>query len=140
MSDHPHSDLLLKISAVGEVPCQRIPKLFFPEDIPDPEVRAHAVNSAQALCETCPIMRECLNYAVTTGQEFGVWGGRLFHPSPPPVRDEHTDKQGNYSDSRRFSRELERTHNRYHTTRLVQVGLYAGAVGLLAGFFVGGAL
>jgi hypothetical protein len=57
-------------------------------------------------------------------------------PAPRPA----SSHIGNYPVSRRFSRELERTHNRYHTTRLVQVGLYAGAVGLLAGFFVGGAL
>lgn len=30
---------------------------------------------AKAICETCPVIEECLTYAVSTAQRFGVWGG-----------------------------------------------------------------
>lgn len=30
---------------------------------------------AQAVCAVCPVREECLEYALVTGQEDGVWGG-----------------------------------------------------------------
>ena len=27
------------------------------------------------LCAGCPVRRPCLRYALSTGQEFGIWGG-----------------------------------------------------------------
>jgi len=75
---HPHSELMLKIDSIGEVPCERLPEIFFPEDISDPEVRTKATATAKAICKTCPLQTECAEYAVTTRQEFGVWGGILM--------------------------------------------------------------
>ena len=72
---HPHSELLLAIDSAGGVPCQDFPDLFFPEDIPDGEVREHATETAKALCAECPIRNLCAEYAINTGQEFGIWGG-----------------------------------------------------------------
>ncbi len=31
--------------------------------------------AACRICAGCPVIAECLSYAVTTGQRFGVWGG-----------------------------------------------------------------
>ena len=31
---------------------------------------------ALAVCDRCPVQVECLTYAVTTGQQHGVWGGK----------------------------------------------------------------
>lgn len=48
--------------------------LFFP-DKPDGR---KAVDAARAICATCPVQAECLNYVMNgTGgwQEFGVWAG-----------------------------------------------------------------
>jgi hypothetical protein len=42
--------------------------LFF-SDFPDDILRALAI------CDGCPVRAACREYAVTTGQEFGVWGG-----------------------------------------------------------------
>jgi len=72
---HPHSELLLAIERVGEVPCQRLPDIFFPEDLPDREVREKAIQAAKTLCADCPLLTTCRDYAITTGQEFGIWGG-----------------------------------------------------------------
>lgn len=30
---------------------------------------------AVAMCRACPVRRECLQWAIDTNQQFGVWGG-----------------------------------------------------------------
>ena len=30
---------------------------------------------AKAICRACPVRSECLNYALTSGQKWGTWGG-----------------------------------------------------------------
>jgi WhiB family redox-sensing transcriptional regulator len=72
---HPHSELLLKIDSAGEVPCKNFPSVYFPEDINDRQVRAEAVQVAKRLCGECPIVSDCLEYALFTSQEYGIWGG-----------------------------------------------------------------
>lgn len=72
---HPYSDLLVSIDSVGEVPCERLPEVYFPEDIPDPIVRREAITVARQLCAECPVVAKCLEYALTTSQAFGIWGG-----------------------------------------------------------------
>ncbi len=32
--------------------------------------------AAIAICRLCPVQSECLSYAIRTGQEYGVWGGK----------------------------------------------------------------
>lgn len=44
------------------------PHLFFPE--PDDDA-----GPAKAVCSTCPVQQECLEYALATRQDDGVWGG-----------------------------------------------------------------
>lgn len=34
---------------------------------------------AAAMCAGCPIMQLCFDYALSTGQSHGVWGGRRFY-------------------------------------------------------------
>lgn len=54
--------------------CQRSdPELFFPVTPTGPA----AVQIAQAkdVCACCPVRRECLEFALESGQKFGVWGG-----------------------------------------------------------------
>lgn len=47
--------------------------LFFPVGVTGPAI-PH-LSAAKAVCATCPVKHECLEFAVTTNQEFGVWGG-----------------------------------------------------------------
>jgi WhiB family redox-sensing transcriptional regulator len=70
------------------------PDLFFPR--PGADTRY-----ARALCRECAVRQQCLDYALTTGQRHGIWGGmtevqlrrlrrsRVAHPAaaqPTPGR------------------------------------------------------
>ncbi len=49
-------------------------ELFFPLG-----TTGHALDQiaqAKAVCERCPVMTHCLEWALATGQLDGVWGGR----------------------------------------------------------------
>jgi WhiB family redox-sensing transcriptional regulator len=67
--------LLRVIQAAGRVPCADQPGIFYPEDFPDPIVRKQATRTAKALCRECPVMSECLTFALESNERFGVWGG-----------------------------------------------------------------
>lgn len=47
---------------------QTDPELFFPE-------KGGSVREAKEICARCFVAAECLDYALTTGERFGVWGG-----------------------------------------------------------------
>jgi|SRR5215813_10829152 len=49
------------------------PDLFFPIAPSGPAVRQIA--QAKAICARCPVRGECLQFALTTHQVHGVWGG-----------------------------------------------------------------
>jgi WhiB family redox-sensing transcriptional regulator len=42
--------------------------LFFPE-------RGASTRAAKAICRECQVRAECLEFAITTGEKFGIWGG-----------------------------------------------------------------
>lgn len=44
------------------------PELFFPE-------RGASTAEAKEVCRTCVVKDECLDFALSTGEKFGVWGG-----------------------------------------------------------------
>lgn len=47
--------------------------LFFPLGTTGPaQLQAE---EAKAVCRRCPVMAECLRWALQTGQEYGIWGG-----------------------------------------------------------------
>jgi WhiB family redox-sensing transcriptional regulator len=45
-------------------------EIFFPIS-EDPE----AATTAKSICRECPVRQECLAYAMSTGQPYGIWGG-----------------------------------------------------------------
>ena len=49
------------------------PELFFPNGNSGPWV--HVIEEAKAVCRRCPVMDQCLQWALETGQDSGVWGG-----------------------------------------------------------------
>ena len=49
------------------------PELFFPLGTTGPALAQIA--QAKAVCERCPVIDWCLQWALETRQDFGVWGG-----------------------------------------------------------------
>jgi WhiB family redox-sensing transcriptional regulator len=49
------------------------PALFFPIGTTGPAIEH--IEAAIAICSTCPVQESCLQYALETNQESGVWGG-----------------------------------------------------------------
>ncbi len=49
------------------------PDLFFPTGTTGPAMEQ--TERAKALCRSCPVVRECLAWALDTCQDAGVWGG-----------------------------------------------------------------
>ena len=50
--------------------------LFFPPNHPEPkEERLARERQARAICATCPVRMECLEYAVRIREPHGIWGG-----------------------------------------------------------------
>ncbi len=47
---------------------QTDPESFFPE-------RGESTREAKRVCMNCTVRVECLDFALSTGQQFGVWGG-----------------------------------------------------------------
>lgn len=49
--------------------CREIPpSIFFPSD-------GLGVQAAQKICEGCPVVESCLEYALANRIDHGVWGG-----------------------------------------------------------------
>jgi WhiB family redox-sensing transcriptional regulator len=54
--------------------CQGVdPDLFFPVGTTGPALSQ--LNHAKEVCANCPVQRLCLEWAMTTGIDHGVWGG-----------------------------------------------------------------
>ena len=56
------------------LPCRdEDPELFF---VTGPgQASAHQLEAAKAVCRRCPVAAACGEWALSTGQDFGVWGG-----------------------------------------------------------------
>ncbi|MFE0059847.1 WhiB family transcriptional regulator, partial [Streptomyces sp. NPDC059003] len=50
------------------------PELFFPVGATGPAERDQ--EEAKRVCRRCPVARQCLAYALRSGQTSGVWGGK----------------------------------------------------------------
>ena len=44
------------------------PDLFFPE-------RGASTREAKAVCKSCMVRPDCLEFALQNGEKFGIWGG-----------------------------------------------------------------
>ena len=52
------------------------PELFFPIGNTGPALLQ--IEEAKAVCRRCPVMETCLQWALESGQDAGVWGGGAF--------------------------------------------------------------
>ena len=49
------------------------PDLFFPVGTTGPAIEQ--IESAKAVCQECEVREPCLEFALTTNQDSGIWGG-----------------------------------------------------------------
>jgi WhiB family redox-sensing transcriptional regulator len=49
------------------------PELFFPVGTSGPAILQ--IEEAKSVCRACPVLEPCLSWALSSGQEAGVWGG-----------------------------------------------------------------
>ena len=47
---------------------QTDPEAFFPE-------KGGSTRDAKRVCGSCPVRQECLEYALSNDERFGIWGG-----------------------------------------------------------------
>ncbi len=74
-------------------PCKADPDAMFPSS------NAYEIDQAKAYCRMCPAIERCLQWALETGEEHGVWGGlsekerrRLRRRAARPICiDDYTD-------------------------------------------------
>ena len=70
------------------------PSIFFPVGVTG--AAEQQIATAKQICASCPVRLECLEFAISTKQNFGVWGGydeeerrtmrRRLRQIQPPVR------------------------------------------------------
>lgn len=53
------------------------PELFFPEGTAGPAEQA--TDRAKQICAACMVRARCLDWALSRGVVFGIWGGRTEH-------------------------------------------------------------
>jgi WhiB family redox-sensing transcriptional regulator len=49
------------------------PDLFFPVGTTGPAIEQ--IETAKAVCHSCDVQKNCLEYALVTNQDSGIWGG-----------------------------------------------------------------
>lgn len=49
------------------------PELFFPIGSTGPALMQ--IEDAKSVCRRCPVSDDCLSWALTSGQDSGIWGG-----------------------------------------------------------------
>lgn len=59
----------------ADAKCRDMPTEFFYPDPKDQHAFDAKAREARKFCEDCPVIDECLNYAIENGLVWGVWGG-----------------------------------------------------------------
>jgi len=69
LAEHP-TFMFVDQSWVDEALCaQTDPDAFFPDG-------GGSVKQAKKVCAKCPVVEDCLQWALSTNERFGVWGGK----------------------------------------------------------------
>jgi WhiB family redox-sensing transcriptional regulator len=79
----------------GHGACRDVdPELFFPDN---PTTAREQTQAAKAVCLACPVLITCQDYALTNGEEWGVWGALTAREREqirnPKAKDTETAKR-----------------------------------------------
>ncbi|GHB67922.1 transcriptional regulator WhiB [Streptomyces viridiviolaceus] len=70
----PSADLPVNTDWRGRGACrEEDPELFFP--VGNTGGAFLQIEEAKSVCRRCPVIETCLQWALETGQQHGVWGG-----------------------------------------------------------------
>ena len=68
--------------------CQSVdPEAWFPE-------KGGNNREAKAICLSCPVVDECLEYALSRGERFGIWGAKSERERRKLERERRSDDSG----------------------------------------------
>nr|WP_107451593.1 WhiB family transcriptional regulator [Actinacidiphila rubida] len=56
-------------------PCHGNGDLFYPEDYGNETLQNAKIAAAKAICDACPVLRDCGRWAILRPEPFGIWGG-----------------------------------------------------------------
>jgi len=66
--------------------CREVPtRFFFPEVADDPRSAAYVA----MFCDLCPVRSECLEWALTNHERYGIWGGKTETERRAILRQRH---------------------------------------------------
>jgi WhiB family redox-sensing transcriptional regulator len=91
---YEHRELMRLYAALDkeewQVPCVQAPDLYFPERPENMKADVKGdlalANMAKDACLDCPVMMLCLEVAVNTRREYGIWGGTNWHERKAIIR------------------------------------------------------
>jgi WhiB family redox-sensing transcriptional regulator len=70
-------------------------ELWFPDrENPNPAGLIRSIRAAQNVCRSCPVQTECLDYALSNNEKFGVWAGINMNTAKAHTREELRRQRG----------------------------------------------
>lgn len=70
-----YATLLIALEENGGAECQQMPEIYFPEDNVAWSERRKEVLVTKMICKRCPIVEQCLSYALAAKEPWGIWAG-----------------------------------------------------------------
>jgi WhiB family redox-sensing transcriptional regulator len=82
MTNHGHSkqvhklyvELIVGLQENEGAVCEQVPETFFPAGL-DMRMVEEEIKLAKKICQDCPLIVKCAEYAIVAEEPFGIWGG-----------------------------------------------------------------
>lgn len=66
----------LKETTGQDPECRNTHDVFFPDDFHDAHTKTLAIKTAKAICNRCPLITHCAEYAIEAEERDGIWGSQ----------------------------------------------------------------
>lgn len=79
MKTHGKKYIALQTAIIknGGVECEQVPHIFYPEDLHGQYNNWAERKLAIEICSRCPVKALCADYAISTREPYGIWGGTI---------------------------------------------------------------